>query len=232
MESRDFIVQRLRQTRATHRIAPDELGRPVYAAERIFADIPVAQPDAMVAQFTKKLTALRGEVYHVSNLQAAAERIAQMAKEAGLTLCGRQRTPLLDALFTESKELSFLESAMTLVGRDDTLPHESIERMQCAFTAADALVARTGSVVLRATTAGGRRLSVLPPMHCVVALRDQLVPSLSTWLSMSHIEKDWSYGTIITGPSRTADIERILVLGAHGPKRLVVIIVDPGQPNV
>jgi L-lactate dehydrogenase complex protein LldG len=111
-------------------------------------------------------------------------------------------------------------------GNDADLPHPLVEAMQCSFTVADALIARTGSIVLRATTAGGRRLSVLPPIHCVVAERAQLVPYLSAWLNNVHSDRGWSYGTIITGPSRTADIERILVLGAHGPKRLIVIVVD------
>ncbi len=67
---------------------------------------------------------------------------------------------------------------------------------------------------------------MLPPHHIVIARREQLVPDLSAAFALLK-EK---YGThfpsmisFITGPSRTGDIERILVLGAHGPKKLTVL---------
>ncbi|MCA9734169.1 lactate utilization protein, partial [candidate division KSB1 bacterium] len=95
------------------------------------------------------------------------------------------------------------------------------------LTSADFLVARTGSIVLRSSIAAGRRLSVLPPLHIVVATVEQIVPSLDAALQNSEFRNgEWSYGTIITGPSRTSDIEKILVLGAHGPKRLALILLD------
>jgi L-lactate dehydrogenase complex protein LldG len=226
MESRGVILETLRKTRRTTQAGGEGQRYPVYAPDEVFADIPEAEPGALIDQFTRKLTALRGEVHHVPSLEGAAQKIGSLAKETGLKRCGRQRHPLLDRLFTLTEEVCALESQMTIVEPNKTPLHSAIEGMECSFTVADALIARTGSIVLRATTAGGRRLSVLPPMHCVVATRDQLIPCLSSWLRSAHKERDWSYGTIITGPSRTADIERILVLGAHGPKRLIVIVVD------
>ena len=71
----------------------------------------------------------------------------------------------------------------------------------------------------------GRRLSVLPPLHVVLATEDQLVASLEDGLAHLRKQEDWSYAAFVTGPSRTADIEKILVLGAHGPRRLVVILM-------
>lgn len=227
MESRESILDRLRAVRGVCAAKP----RPAYAPESVFADITNGDTRSLLEQFTRKLTALRGEVYHVSSLREAAQKIAALTGEGELTRCGRQRAPLLDTLFTGHQELNHLESKMTHVGAEP-LPHTAIEALQCAFTTADALVARTGSIVLRATTAGGRRLSVLPPAHCVVATAAQLVPCLSTWLGQVHADTEWSYSTIITGPSRTADIERILVLGAHGPKRLMVVIVDDQSHDV
>lgn len=226
MESKHLILERLRKTRMLPQQGLEARKRPLYAPHDVFADIPAADPGALLEQFTRKLSALKGEVHHVSSLQAAAEKIELLVGELGLQRCGRQRDPLLDRLFSLTDALASLEPGMTIVEPNETLPHTAIESMQCSFTVADALVARTGSIVLRATTAGGRRLSVLPPMHFVVAMREQLVPCLSSWLGTVHRDRNWSYGTIITGPSRTADIERILVLGAHGPKRLVVIVVD------
>jgi L-lactate dehydrogenase complex protein LldG len=224
MESRQFILEKLRATRRSGELCE----RPRFGAEQVFADIPARDTEALFEQFGRKLAALKGEVHRVATLQDAARKIELLARESGFVRCGRQRTPLLDRLFQGFAELESLEAQMTVVG-EEPLAHSAVEGMQCAFTASDALIARTGSIVLRATTAGGRRLSVLPPVHCVVATTAQLLPCLSSWLAEVHNNRTWSYGTIITGPSRTADIERILVLGAHGPKRLIVVVIDePG----
>ena len=68
-------------------------------------------------------------------------------------------------------------------------------------------------------------MSVLPPAHLVIARREQIVPDLAAAMTLlrNRYHGHWpSTLSVITGPSRTADIEKILVFGAHGPKRLVV----------
>jgi len=90
----------------------------------------------------------------------------------------------------------------------------------------DALVAQTGSVVVTSRSAGGRALSVLPPHHVVLARREQLVPDLPAAFALLKSKYGAGYPSMIsfiTGPSRTGDIERILVLGAHGPKQLTIL---------
>ncbi|HEY9508466.1 MAG TPA: LUD domain-containing protein, partial [Verrucomicrobiae bacterium] len=74
-------------------------------------------------------------------------------------------------------------------------------------------------------SSGGRALSVLPPHHVVLARRDQLLrdlPSAFQFLKQKYRDNYPSMISFITGPSRTGDIERILVLGAHGPKKLTI----------
>jgi L-lactate dehydrogenase complex protein LldG len=96
------------------------------------------------------------------------------------------------------------------------------------ITACDALIAQTGSILLTAHSAGGRALSVLPPHHVVVAQSNQLVPDLPAafeLLQTKYRDHYPSFITFITGPSRTGDIERILVLGAHGPRVLTLILL-------
>ncbi|HEU4417171.1 MAG TPA: LUD domain-containing protein [Candidatus Angelobacter sp.] len=100
------------------------------------------------------------------------------------------------------------------------------ETSQATITLADALVAQTGSVFVSASC-GGRGASVVAPVHVVLARASQLVPDLETALSdasAQHRLDNNSYACIISGSSRTADIEKILVQGAHGPIRLVVIV--------
>jgi L-lactate dehydrogenase complex protein LldG len=94
------------------------------------------------------------------------------------------------------------------------------------LTECDVLVAQTGTVVVSSRSAGGRALSVLPPHHLVLARREQLVadlPAAFAWLKQKYGSDFPSMISLITGPSRTGDIERILVLGAHGPKQLTIL---------
>ena len=92
-----------------------------------------------------------------------------------------------------------------------------------SVTGCDCLVAQTGSIFVSTRSAAGRAASVLPEMHLVVARRDQIVPDLAAAFALlrQRYGDHWpSAISLITGPSRTADIEKILVMGAHGPKRL------------
>ncbi len=101
---------------------------------------------------------------------------------------------------------------------------EDIYHAQTAFTACRALIAQTGCVLITAAEDPWRALSVYPPIHVVIAFADQLVPTLDDALRLTL--EHTSYCSFIGGPSRTADIEKTLVLGAHGPKRVEVWIVD------
>jgi L-lactate dehydrogenase complex protein LldG len=103
--------------------------------------------------------------------------------------------------------------------------HE-LETCDAGISECDALVAQTGSVLVTNRSAGGRALSVLPPHHVVLARREQLVADLPAAFELLQQKFAANYPSMIsfiTGPSRTGDIERILVLGAHGPKKLTIL---------
>lgn len=92
----------------------------------------------------------------------------------------------------------------------------------------EALVAMTGSLLF-SSRCGGRAVSVLPPCHIVITQRRQLTVDVEEALQRLQAEgvaDSLSYVGLVTGPSRTADIERIVVMGAHGPMRLIVIIEE------
>ena len=103
-----------------------------------------------------------------------------------------------------------------------------LEKCDAAITECDALIAQTGGVVVTSRSTGGRALTILPPHHVVVARREQLVadlPAAFALLQKKYSPHFPSMISFITGPSRTGDIERILVLGAHGPKKLTIFCV-------
>jgi L-lactate dehydrogenase complex protein LldG len=102
-------------------------------------------------------------------------------------------------------------------------------KAEVGITLCDSLIARNGSVLLTNGSGAGRRLSIYPHNHLVVAYTSQLVLDIKDGFK---ILKD-KYGTLlptmicnVTGPSRTADIEKTLVLGAHGPKELIVFLIE------
>ena len=97
------------------------------------------------------------------------------------------------------------------------------------ITYCEALVARNGSVLVSNGTAAGRRLSIYPHIHIVIAYTSQLVLDLKDGFKLlkeKYPESMPSMVSNITGPSRTADIEKTLVLGAHGPKELYVFLLE------
>lgn len=105
---------------------------------------------------------------------------------------------------------------------------EDLESCDVGLTECDVIVAQTGSILVTSRTGGGRALSIFPPHHVVIAKVEQIVPDLSA--AYGYVEQTYapnypSMMSFVTGPSRTGDIERILVLGAHGPKELTLGLV-------
>jgi len=101
------------------------------------------------------------------------------------------------------------------------------ETMQAGITSCEYLIARTGSVMVSSVSSFGRQMHAFPPVHIVVAKSTQLTNYYEDALiAMQQKYKGYlpSAITTITGPSRTADIEKTLVLGAHGPRELIVFI--------
>lgn len=98
-----------------------------------------------------------------------------------------------------------------------------------SITTCENLVARTGTIVMTAASESGRAVSVYAPIHICIAHTSQLVYDIKDAL---QLVKDKYAGnipsliTFATGPSRTADIEKTLVVGVHGPKEVYVFLVD------
>jgi L-lactate dehydrogenase complex protein LldG len=101
--------------------------------------------------------------------------------------------------------------------------------LKVGITACEYLVARLGSIVISSKNDSGRKMHFFPEIHIVMAYTSQLVPDIKDailGLQKSHGESYPSMVTFITGPSRTADIEKTLVMGAHGPKELYVFLLE------
>jgi L-lactate dehydrogenase complex protein LldG len=103
-----------------------------------------------------------------------------------------------------------------------------IKETDAAVTACEYLIARTGSVLVSSAQVKGRRVFGYAPVHVVIGYTSQLVNEIKEGLK--NIQNNYmtmpSMITTITGPSRTADIEKTLVMGMHGPEELYVFLVN------
>ena len=111
----------------------------------------------------------------------------------------------------------------------DNYSHNDLPTCDTAITTCEWLVARTGSIVMSTAQESGRTVSVYAPVHICVAYTRQLVYDVKDALLMAREKYSGNLPSLITfatGPSRTADIEKTLVVGVHGPKEVYVFLVD------
>lgn len=110
---------------------------------------------------------------------------------------------------------------------------EDFKECEMGITTCEFLIARLGSIMVSSKQPCGRKGFIFPSIHIVVAWRNQLVFDLKNALSglkTKYSERNIpSMVSVITGPSRTADIEKTLVMGAHGPEELIVFFIDEDE---
>jgi len=178
-------------------------------------------PAERLAILVENLGKLRAIVHRVPDLTAAADLVGTLSRERDWRQVAWHDHPLVTPLCAGIP-------CGTYEVRPGSFDKSALEACDAGITACEALVAQTGSILVSSATCGGRALSILPHVHVVIARCDQILSTLGDAL---HFAKSQNGGrmpsmlSFITGPSRTGDIERILVLGAHGPKELVVILV-------
>jgi L-lactate dehydrogenase complex protein LldG len=165
-----------------------------------------------------------------ADLKADFQRVAGLAelKAALLNLRDAEQWRRLASHGGELTRIACEALDLPTVMTDSGYDVQALEQCDAGITECDALIAQTGGVVVTSRSAGGRALSILPPHHVVLARADQLAPDLPTafaGLQRKYAPDFPSMISFITGPSRTGDIERILVLGAHGPKKLTILCV-------
>jgi L-lactate dehydrogenase complex protein LldG len=188
--------------------------------------LPLVPTDAAgrIASFARCSVDLKTHFFQVNDFAEAAAKVEEIAHSEGWKLVASHRMPIVENV------LSKLE--LPIIYTDDRVLTSELEKADAGITGCDALIAQTGSILLTTRTGGGRALSVLPPHHLVVATVAQVIADLPSafQLLQDRYGNDFpSFMTLITGPSRTGDIERTLVLGAHGPKTVTVILVGNEQ---
>ena len=207
--SREIILDKLRKAKAVGatnglkiRLSQEEASASVF--------VP-AQGD-LSEHFKSELEKISGNCFIVENIIEAGQKISERLKEESI-----------DNVYCSENDLAIKLSSIAFT--DDP---EAVKTCKATITGCEYLIARTGSVMVSNANKSERRPHVAPDLHIVVGLKSQLVPDLIEALQgmmLKYKDKLPSWISNITGPSRTADIEKTLILGAHGPKKLVVFIV-------
>jgi L-lactate dehydrogenase complex protein LldG len=173
-----------------------------------------------LARFRANVADLKATFYFCNSRDELAKQLMELRDVEGWKKVASHAGELTD--------VACGKLALPVCRTDQTFDANELESSDAGITECDALVAQTGSVLVTNRSAGGRALSVLPPHHVVLARREQLVrdlPAAFELLKKNYAGNYPSMISFITGPSRTGDIERILVLGAHGPKKLTIFCV-------
>lgn len=170
------------------------------------------EPDAINC-FVNELEAVSGQIIICENQSNVYTKLKAFIQKHKLpTLFSR------DISITRNLEINSIPFT-----NDET----EFEKIQAGITACEFLVARTGSVLISSASPSGRQMNVFPPIHIVIASVSQLVNYPEDALVAIQNKYNNNLPSIIstiTGPSRTADIEKTLVLGAHGPKEFIVFL--------
>ncbi len=207
--SRNAILARIRQG----------LTQPAPQPPRPDFTTPVHPPltsDDPVVVFAESFQRVGGEFYY-------CESLAHLAKE----ITGFQQRQQVGAPYVWEPEMQALLYQAGIAFRADE--NSFIAQADLSLTSCEALVARTGSVLVSAATASGRRLSIYPDQHLVLARPSQVVAEIGDALRIIQARYGATMPSMVSltsGPSRTADIEKTLVLGAHGPRRLALFLLE------
>ncbi|MGC8857473.1 MAG: LutC/YkgG family protein, partial [Anaerolineae bacterium] len=189
----------------SERTAEKKMANPVPAA----ASLP-----ELLEQFRQELTALGGQVIFCTPEEVTA-RLVDFLREKGI-----QRVQLTEAL------PGVAAADLTAAGFE--VSRAADERVRVGITPVVAAIAESGSLLVSADPQDALLASLLPPIHLVVMKRSQLVGTLAEALTRPEVRRS-AASVIITGPSRTADIEMTLTIGVHGPGELWVFVIDDLQ---
>jgi L-lactate utilization protein LutC len=190
-----------------------------------------AGPDP-VARFATECAAAGGQAHVVPDREAAVAKVIELLKEkaARKVLVGRGR--FVDTLDLNSRLTSVGLEVISVASLTPEKSRGPFFAGDVGISGADYLIAETGSVVMMARPEEPRSLSLLPPVHIVIAERSQLLPDLFDLFDSFPVQScDGSLVpmlpsciSLITGPSKTGDIELRLVTGVHGPGEIHVVL--------
>lgn len=206
-EARNDILARLRRkARESARPAP-------WPSQRAFPDL--------ADRFEEALTAAGGEVVRADDFDAALSALGDLLREIEARQAVADATPPVSDVDLPGR---FPDVTWRRLGEEK----DEAWRARCAaagmgLSGADAALAETGTIVVSSGPGRSRLATLLPPVHVALVPATLLTTDIFTWTAARQGNFPANV-TLISGPSKTADIEQTLAVGVHGPKRLIVLL--------
>ncbi len=241
MSSRESMLERIRKAlgRPPASPGPSPSGDRPSRFEGVMPGIPAGE---LIPKFEAELTKVGGNAYRADRRDGLENTLRTILQSAQATSAVLTRNPLLAQLGLE-EQLRAWGISVAAWPPEAASPGPADEARRRDFAAStfsasvglsgvDFVLAETGSLVLTSRTEGSQLASLAPPVHIALYRRSQALGSLDEVLEKLPIALDPNLPSpgrsvvFITGPSRTADIEQILVRGVHGPREVHAILVE------
>jgi L-lactate dehydrogenase complex protein LldG len=231
-DSRSRILQRIRSSLQVNqpmlKAQADQYPAPHPRGPFVATDLDVLD------QFEAELTTLHGHVHVCDGPADALEQLATLLEAAGASKVLAWQlndlpVPGIDALLAGMGITCVEPDVLGVADRAAQL--DALEAVPIGITGADAAIAESGSVLVVSDQGRGRLASLLPPTHIAIISAERIVQTMPDAFALlreqygDRMLQDRSNLAIISGPSRTADIELSLTLGVHGPKEVHVIVI-------
>ena len=203
--ARDTILKKIKQA----------LKQPVpvpFPATQPLPPYPALQQEPAL-EFAERFTSLQGRFSYCSSEEELVTQLNALAEKRKWEKIFCREAALREMLNASGFPFNY---------------HPTLADCDAAITGCEYLVARTGSILLSSAGESGRTVSVYAPIHICIAYTHQVVEDISDGLEKVLLQNPTypSLLTLATGPSRTADIEKTLVVGVHGPKEVFCFLID------
>jgi L-lactate dehydrogenase complex protein LldG len=222
----DTVLSQIRDALAQS-ILPDTAGEhPTESVPRVRTE----DQEDMISAFERELDALSGRLHIASTRSEATEIVLQLVKEYSADTILSWSSEMLPLAGIREQlanaGVTIIESTASATDEDRARSMRTKSRAQMGLTGAQAGLADTGSIVLVSGPGRPRSASLLPPVHVALLSIDDLFASLNdVFNARPELVQMGSNIVVITGPSRTADIELTLTIGVHGPSELHVVLL-------
>ena len=192
---------------------------------------PSAHRAELATSFARELEAVGGVFLGIVTPDRLASRIVTLANELGAktVAIGQGMTTDMGAIGEALERADYkIVRTVPVADTERAAMRARVSNADLGIAEADFGIASTGTLAVVSTDSRPSSLTLLPPASLVIVQIDRLMPTLADVLTELRPDGVAAHRlTLITGPSRTADIEKRIVLGVHGPKSLHVIVVWP-----
>lgn len=215
INARERILDRIRLARraSAENRAGEQRAIEQYVQTRTRGPLPVAESDP-IARFRQRALSLASSVDQIPSVEQLADAVAAYLKSNDL---------LRDAVaWPEFSDLDWRAAAINAAFRPAN------ESDLVGITGAFCAIAETGTLMLLSSAATPAATSMLPETHIAVVRADRIVAHMEDAFALLRAEREMLPRAVhfVSGPSRTADIEQTIVLGAHGPYRVHIVLVS------